>query len=153
MNMNMMVRIVNLYKKGRAKEEFIEKKSSLRINGKSFVLEAIPRVSRNGLARAEAELSDAGGQRRAVVVDVADELPAAIAHDLGAFPLNPPVVDGLEKGADFVLLLESELGGIDGGEGGGILVAGLEVEVRREEIGRLEIEIGAALSAAVDRRH
>lgn len=127
--------------------------SSLRSNCQSFILEPVPRVSRHNLTRPEPELADSISQRRAVVVDVARELPAAIALDLGAFPLNPPVIERLEKGSDFVFLLESELGRIHGGEGEGVLVARLEVEVRREEVRGLEVEIGAALSAAVYRRH
>lgn len=92
-------------------------------------------------------------ERRTIVVNVANKTPTATALDLGPLPLDSPVVDGLEEGPDLVLLLEPEVGGIDPREGKRALVPGLEVELRREEMGRAEIEIGPALRAAVDRSH
>lgn len=127
--------------------------STLRIDIQSLVLEPVPRVSRHNLTRAETQLPDTISQRRAVVVYVTDKLPTATALDLRAFPLNAPVIKGLEERSDFIFFLESELGGIDGGERKCIFVAGLEIKVRWVEVDGIEVETSAALPAAVYRRH
>lgn len=119
----------------------------------SLVLKPIPRRPGDHLARPHVELTRAAHHRGPVVVDVADEAAAGVADDLGPLPLDAPVVEGLEEGPDLVLLLEPELGGVDGGEGDGVLVPGLEVEVRRIEVVGTEVEVGPALLARVDRRH
>lgn len=118
-----------------------------------LVLEPIPRSPGDHLARPHVELPGAVRHRGPVVVDVADDAAAGVADDLGPLPLDAPVVEGLEEGPDLVLLLEPELGGVDGGEGEGVLVPGLEVEVRRVELVGAEVEVGPALLADVDRRH
>lgn len=59
---------------------------------------------------------------------MADEAPAGVADDPGPLSLDAPVVKGLEERSDLVFLLETELGGVDGGEGKGALVPGLEVD-------------------------
>lgn len=92
-------------------------------------------------------------KRWTIVVDIANETTTAIALDLGSLPLNAPVVEGLEEGSNLVLFLEGELGGIDGGEGEGTLVASLEVEIRGESVGGVEVEVGSAFGAAIDGTH
>lgn len=82
-----------------------------------------------------------------------DDASAGVTLDHGAVPMDSPIVEGLEKGADLVLLLESKLGRVDPGEGEGVLVTGVEVVVRREEIDGVEAEVGPALIATVNRRH
>ena len=122
---------------------------------KSLGLEPVPRSPRHDLARPEVKLPGTVGHRRTVVVDVADEAAIAVALDLRPVAMDSPVVDGLEERLELVLLLEAELGLGAGGEGGereSAFVAGLEVEVRREEVGGAEAEVGPALAAAVDRR-
>ncbi|CAH9098483.1 unnamed protein product [Cuscuta epithymum] len=99
------------------------------------------------------KLTRAVSHGRAVVVDMADEHPAANALDPGPLPLDAPVIQGLEEGFDLILLLEAEFGRIDGGEGEGAFVSGLKVEIRWEELSCVEVEIGFALFAAVDGRH
>jgi len=84
---------------------------------------------------------------------MAKERGAGVAFDLGPLPLNSPVVEGFEEGTDLVLLLELEIGCVYGGEGEGVLVSGLKVEVRGEGVGGVEIEVGAANLAGVRRGH
>lgn len=93
------------------------------------------------------------GERRAVVVNIADKSTAAITYDPGPLPLNPPVIDCLEKGSYLVLLLEPEFGVVDQREGKRALVAGLEVEVRRIEVGGVQVKVGAAFGAGIDGSH
>ena len=76
-----------------------------------------------------------------------------MALHLGPLALDSLVIKGFEEGSDLVLFLELELGGVDGGEREGALVAGLEAEIRREEVGGVEVEVRSALRAAVDRSH
>ena len=95
------------------------------------------------------ELTGAVGERRTVIVDVADEAGTAVALDLGPLPLNSPVINSLEKGPDLVLFLESELSGVDGREGEGAFVTSVEDEVRGEEVVAVEVKVGAAFPAAV----
>lgn len=75
-------------------------------------------------------------------------MAAGVALDAGALPLDAPIVDGLEEGADLVLLGESELGVVHPGEGERALVPGLEVGVRREEVGGAQIQVRSALRAS-----
>lgn len=131
----------------------MEERSSFRSNRQSLGLDPITRSPRDDLAGSEMELAGAIRRRRAVVVDVADKAAAAVADDLGPGPVYAPVIERLEERSDFVLLLESELGGVHGGEGEGALVACLEVEVGREEMEGVEVEVRAALLAAVYRSH
>jgi hypothetical protein len=135
------------------KSNHSEKLSGLRCDLKRLGLEPIPRSSRNNLAGTHVELAGTVRERRTVVVNVPNKTPTAAALDLGPLPLDPPVVDGLEEGLDLVLLLEPELGGVDPREGKRALVPSLEVELRWEEMGRAEIEVGLALLTAVDRGH
>lgn len=58
------------------------------------------------------ELTGTVRERRTIVVHVTDKTPAVVALDLSPLPLDPPVVDGLEKGYKLVLLLEPDLGGV-----------------------------------------
>lgn len=127
-----------------------EDESSLRSNLESLGLEPVPGGSRNDLTGAEMELTGTVGERRTIIVDVANETATAIALDLGPLPLDSPVIQGLEKGPDLVLFLESELSGVDACEGEGAFVAGVEVEVRWEEVGGVEVEVGSAFPTAVD---
>lgn len=99
------------------------------------------------------ELTWTVGKRRPVVVNVAYEMAAAIALDLGALPLDSPVIEGLEEWSELVLLLEPELGGVDRRKGKSALVSGLEVEIRREEMTGTQIQISSALCTAVDGSH
>lgn len=124
--------------------------SSLRGNSESLGPEAVPGGPGDDLAGAEVELTGAVGERRAIVVDMANEAAAGVADDPGPLPLDAPVVEGLEEGLDLVLLLEPKLGGVDGGEGQGALVAGLEVEPSWEEVVGAQVQVRSALLAAVD---
>jgi len=119
----------------------------------SFGLKPISWFSGDDLAGSHVKLTGRIGKRRTVVVDMAKERGAVAALDLGPLPLNSPVVDGFEEGANLVLLLELELGCVYGGEGDGVLVSGLKVEVRGEGVGGVEIEVGAARRAGVRRGH
>lgn len=83
---------------------------------------------------------------------MSDQTPASVALDLGPRPLNPPIVSGLEERPDLVLLLEPELGGVDPRKRQRSLVAGLEEDVRRVQIGRAQVQVRSALRARVDRR-
>lgn len=87
----------------------------------------------------------------AIIVDMPDKPPAAVALDLGPGPLDAPVVSGFEKGPDLVLLLEPELGAVDPRKRQRSLVAGLEEEVRWVEIGGAQVQVCPALRAGVDR--
>ncbi|KAF5769018.1 hypothetical protein HanXRQr2_Chr14g0643311 [Helianthus annuus] len=84
---------------------------------------------------------------------MADKRPATITNKFGSFPLNPPVIKGLEKGFDLVFFDKSKLRRIDVGKREGVLVAGLEVVIGWEEVGCVEVEICAASGAGVDRCH
>jgi len=122
----------------------------------SFGLKPISWFSWYDLAGSHVKLTGRIGKRWTVVVDMAKERGAVAALDLGPLPLNSPVVDGFEEGANLVLLLELELGCVYGGEGGegdGVLVSGLKVEVRGEGVDGVEIQVGAARRAGVRRGH
>lgn len=93
------------------------------------------------------------GKRRPIVVNVADETSTCIALDLGAFPLDSPIVDGLEERSELVLLLEPEFRGVDQRKRKGALVAGLEVEIRREEMSGIQFQICSAFSTGIDGSH
>lgn len=118
-----------------------------------FGLKPISWFSGDDLAGSHVKLTGRIGKRWTVVVDMAKERGAGVALDLGSLPLNSPVVDGFEEGADLVLLLELELGSVYGGERDGVLVSGLKVEVRGEGVGGVKIEVGAARRAGVLRGH
>jgi len=102
------------------------------------------------LTRSHTKLPTTIRQRRAIIVHITKVAATAIAVDLGPLPLNTPVIEGFEKGHDLVFFLEIEFGSVDGGEGQGVLVAGLEVEVRWEELGGVEVEVCPAFAAVVD---
>lgn len=82
-----------------------------------------------------------------------DEFSAAIAQDFGPISVDSPIILGFEEGDDFVLFLEPELGGVDRSEREGSFVAGLEIEISREEVDGVQIQICAAFVAAVDGSH
>jgi len=71
--------------------------------GDGLDLEAVPGAARDDLAGPHPELPGALHDRRPVVVDVAEEVAAGVAADARALPLDAPVVEGLEEGADAVL--------------------------------------------------
>ncbi|KAK4778095.1 hypothetical protein SAY87_018282 [Trapa incisa] len=123
----------------------------MRRNSESLGLEAVAGCPGNDLAGSEVELARAVGDRRPVVVDVADETAAGVADNLRPLPLDSPIVECLEERPDLVLLLESELGGVDGREGEGSLVPRLEVDFSWEEVVRAEVQVHPALLAAIDR--
>lgn len=124
---------------------------SPRRNAKGFRLEPIPSSSRDHLAGPHVKLAGTVSHGGPIVVDVADEPPAAVALDLRPRPLDPPVVSGLEERPDLVLLLEPELGGVDRRKRHRSLVSGLEEEVRRVEVRCGKVQVGSALRTSVDR--
>lgn len=85
------------------------------------------------------ELTRAIRLRRTIIVNITQESATAITYNLGSLPLNSPIIQGLEKGSDLVLFLEPEFGGVDERERKGSFVAGLEVEIRREEVVGVEV--------------
>ena len=112
-------------------------------------LETIPRIPWNRLAGPHVELAGTAHDRRAVVVDVAEEFVAVGAVDSDATALDAPVIEGLEKGAEFIFLHEAELGIVYSGEGESVLVSRLEVCFRRKQVSDAEVEVSAASAAAV----
>lgn len=105
--------------------------SSIGGDPKSLGLEAVARGPRDDLARSKMELTGTVSKRRTIVVNIAQESAASVALDLGPLPLDSPVIKGLKKWPDLVLLLEPELGGVHGREGESALIARLEVEANR----------------------
>jgi hypothetical protein len=47
--------------------------------------------------------------RGAIIIDIPDKAAATVTHDTGTLSLDPPVVYGLEKWPDLILLAEFEL--------------------------------------------
>lgn len=93
------------------------------------------------------------GKRRPIVVNITDEMATGIALELGPFALDSPIVEGLEEWSELVLFLEPELGGVDEGKGKGALVSGLEIEIRREEMSGIQIQICSAFCTGIDGSH
>lgn len=101
----------------------------MRCDSEGFGLETVSGGSRNHLAGSHVKLAGTISKRRAVVIHITNQRATAIALDLGPLPLDSPVIKGLKERSDLVLLLESELGGVDYGKGGRALVSGLKVEI------------------------
>lgn len=95
--------------------------------GDGLDLEAVPGAARDDLAGPHPELAGALHGRRTVVVDVAKQVAAGVAADARALPLDAPVVEGLEEGADAVLGREPQARLVHPREGQRALVPGLEV--------------------------
>lgn len=92
-------------------------------------------------------------QRRAIIVNEPKMKTTTIAFNLGPVSLNSPVVSSFKKGSHLVLFLETELGVVDQSERECALVARLEEEVSRIEMGGLQVQIAPAVAATVDRSH
>jgi len=117
--------------------------------GDGLGLDPVPGAARDDLAGPHPELAVALHDRRAVVVDVAEEAAAGVAADARALAVDAPVVAGLEEGADPVLGREPEARLVHPREGQRALVPGLEEDARRVQVRRRQVQVRAARRAPV----
>lgn len=127
--------------------------SSLRSNLQSFVLYPIPCSSRNNLTRSKMKLTGTISHGWPIIIYIAHKLPTIHTHHLGPFPLDSPIIEGLEKGSNFIFFLELEFGWINSGKRWSTFVACFEVKIRWVKVVCMEIEVCTTLFTTVDWCH